>query len=305
MKKVLLFSFLFVIVPTLTIFFFFRENEKEFQFSSNTMVRIKCSKTGKIDVVPLEEYIIGVVAGEMPVSFEEEALKAQAVASRSYVMYQIRGNKDKEYDVVDTVLNQVYIDSDTLKEKWKDNYEEYYQKVVNSVQDTAYQYLVYKDEIANAMFFSTSNGYTENSEDVFVSKVPYLRSVESKWDNISPVFQYTTTFSVEDFLGLLKLPSSNIIQISNVEKTKTGRIKSLKINGKSYTGREVATLLKLKSSSFSIIQNKEKVTISTKGYGHGVGMSQYGAEGMAKEGYTYEEILKHYYTGTELKKIKN
>lgn len=305
MKKVLLFSFLFVIVPTLTIFFFFRENEKEFQFSSNTMVRIKRSKTSKIDVVPLEEYIIGVVAGEMPVSFEEEALKAQAVASRSYVMYQIRGNKDKEYDVVDTVLNQVYIDSDTLKEKWKDNYEEYYQKVVNSVQDTAYQYLVYKDEIANAMFFSTSNGYTENSEDVFVSKVPYLRSVESKWDNISPVFQYTTTFSVEDFLGLLKLPSSNIIQISNVEKTKTGRIKSLKINGKSYTGREVATLLKLKSSSFSIIQNKEKVTISTKGYGHGVGMSQYGAEGMAKEGYTYEEILKHYYTGTELKKIKN
>lgn len=305
MKKVLLFSLLFVLIPTLTISFLFRNNEKEFQFSANTTVRILRSKTGKIETVALEDYIIGVVAGEMPVTFEEEALKAQAVASRSYVMYQIKGNKNRDYDVVDTILNQVYIDSDTLKEKWKDHYDEYYKKVVNSVQSTAYQYLVYDNKIVNAMFFSTSNGYTENSEDVFVSKVPYLRSVESKWDNISPVFQYTTNFSVEDFLGLLKLPSSNTIQISGVEKTKTGRIKNLKINGKSYTGREVASLLTLKSSSFSIIQNGNKVTIHTQGFGHGVGMSQYGAQGMAKEGYTYEEILKHYYTDTELKKIKN
>lgn len=305
MKKVLLFSLLFLVVPTLTIFFFFRNEEKEFQFSSNTMVRILRSKTGKIEVVPLEEYIIGVVAGEMPVSFSLEALKAQAVASRSYVMYQIKGNQKKDYDVVDTVLNQVYIDSNTLKEKWGENYSEYYKKVVTAIQDTAYEYLVYDGKVVNAMFFSTSNGYTENSEDVFVSKVPYLRSVESKWDNISPVFQYTTNYSLDDFLGLLKLPHSDTVQVSILEKTKTGRISSIKINGKTYTGREVASLLKLKSSSFSIVQNDNKITISTKGYGHGVGMSQYGAEGMAQEGYTYDEILKHYYTDTELKKIKN
>ncbi len=305
MKKVLLFSCLFIVIPTLTILFFFRTEEKDFQFSSNTMVRILRSKTGKIELVPLEEYIIGVVAGEMPVSFSKEALKAQAVASRSYVMYQIEGNKEKDYDVVDTVLNQVYIDSDTLKEKWKDKYEEYYDKVVSSVSETAYQYLVYNDKIVNAMFFSTSNGYTENSEDVFVSSVPYLRSVDSKWDNISPVFQYTTSYSLSDFLGLLSLPSSNTIKISDLKKTQTGRVTSIKINGKTYTGREVASLLKLKSSSFSIVQNGNKVTINTSGYGHGVGMSQYGAEGMAQEGYTYDKILKHYYTGVEIKKIKN
>ncbi len=305
MKKVLLFSFLFIVIPTLTIQFFFRGEEKEFQFSSNTTVRILRSKTGKIDVVPLEEYIIGVVAGEMPVSFSKEALKAQAVASRSYVMYQIQGNQKKEYDVVDTVLNQVYIDSNTLKEKWKDKYEEYYEKVVSSVAETAYQYLVYDGKIANAMFFSTSNGSTENSEDVFVSKLPYLRSVESKWDKISPVFQYTTNYSLSDFLGLLKIPNTDIIQVNVLEKTNTGRVKSIKINGKTYTGREVASLLNLKSSSFSITQNGNKVIINTSGYGHGVGMSQYGAEGMAQDGYTYDEILKHYYTGVEIKKIKN
>lgn len=305
MKKVLLFSCLFLIVPTITILFFFRAEEKSFQFSSNTMVRILRSKTGKIEVIPLEEYIIGVVAGEMPVSFSKEALKAQAVASRSYVMYQIEGNQDKEYDVVDTILNQVYIDSDTLKEKWKENYEEYYEKVISSVSETAYQYLVYDGKIVNAMFFSTSNGYTENSEDVFVAALPYLRSVKSNWDNISPVFQYTTSYTLSDFLGLLKLPNSDTVQTVITEQTNTGRIKTIKINGKTYTGREVASLLQLKSSSFSIIQNGDKVTINTKGYGHGVGMSQYGAEGMAEEGYTYDEILKHYYTGVEIKKIKN
>ena len=110
---------------------------------------------------------------------------------------------------------------------------------------------------------------------------------------------------IADFLGLLKLPSSDKITINILEKTNTGRIKKVKINGKDYTGKEVASLLKLKSNCFTITENGNKVTIKTKGYGHGVGMSQYGAQGMAKSGYTYDQILKHYYTGVEIKKIKN
>ncbi len=305
MKKVLLFSFLFVLIPTIVICYFFKEEEKEFYFSSNTMVRIKRSKTGKIDIVPLEEYIIGVVAGEMPVSFKEEALKAQAVVSRSYVMYQISKNTKKDYDVLDTVLNQVYIDSDTLKSKWKEKYDEYYNKVMKAVLDTAYQYIVYNDKIAETLFFSTSSGYTENSEDVFISKVPYLRSVESKWDNVAPTFQRVIKYSHDDFLGLLSLPSSSEIVVKVLESTKAGRVKSIQINGKKYTGKEVVSLLKLKSANFSVEESNHIVTITTKGYGHGVGMSQYGAEGMAKEGYTYDQIIKHYYTGVEIKKIKN
>ena len=245
----------------------------------------------------------GVVAGEMPVSFEEEALKAQAVVSRSYVMYQITKNAKKEYDVVDTVLNQVYIDSDSLKTKWKDKYEEYYNKVMNAVKNTAYQYIVYDGKIAETLFFSTSAGYTENSEDVFISKVPYLRSVESKWDSVAPTFQRVVKYSHDDFLGLLKLPSSKEIIVKVLAKTKAGRINSIQINGKTYTGKEVVSLLKLKSTNFTIKEADNIVTITTKGYGHGVGMSQYGAEGMAKEGYTYDQIIKHYYTGVEVVNI--
>lgn len=304
MKKILLFFIVMVITPMLIITFFLSEREREFSFSSNSMVRVLRHNTNVIDKVLLEEYIIGVVAGEMPVSFEVEALKAQAVAARSYVMYQMIKNAKKDYDVIDTVLNQVYIDDETLKKKWGSKYNEYYNKIVNVVKDTAYEYIVYKDEVAEALFFSTSVGYTENSEEIFVSKVPYLRSVISTWDNVSPVFDVKNEYTLEQFLNTLKLSSSTSLKIEVLEATSTGRIKSIKINGKVFTGKQVSSSLGLKSNFFTIKESKGKVTITTKGYGHGVGMSQYGAHGMAKEGYKYDEILKHYYTGVEIKKIK-
>ena len=304
MKKVLLFSLLFLMVPTIIVLYFFQLEESTFHFTQNTTVRILRHATGEIEVIPLEEYVIGVVAGEMPISFEPEALKAQAVASRSYVMYQIARRQKKEYDVVDTVSNQVYIDMDTLKKKWKNNYEENYQKVSQAVQNTAYQYIVYDDEVIDALFFSTSPGYTENSEDVFVSKVPYLRSVSSSWDSISPVFQEVETFSKKEFLEKLNLPDAENITVKITDQTKTGRVNSITINEKKFTGSQVMSLLNLRSKCFTITPGNDTITVQTKGYGHGVGMSQYGAQGMAKEGYNYLDILKHYYTGVEIKKIK-
>lgn len=304
MKKILLFFIVMVITPFLVITIFLSEKEQEFLFSSNSMVRVLRNKTNVIDTVSLEEYVIGVVAGEMPVSFEVEALKAQAVAARSYVMYQMIKNSKKDYDVVDTVLNQVYIDADSLKTKWGDKYTEYYNKIVNAVKDTAYEYIVYKDEVAEALFFSTSVGYTENSEEIFVSKVPYLRSVISTWDNVSPVFDVKNEYTLEQFLNTLKLSSSKTLKVTVLETTSTGRIKSIKINDKTFTGKQVSSSLGLRSNFFTIKESNGKVTVTTKGYGHGVGMSQYGAHGMAKEGYKYDEILKHYYTDVEIKKIK-
>ena len=165
------------------------------------------------------------------------------------------------------------------------------------------EYLSYNNEVAEALFFSTSVGKTENSEDVFSSKVPYLRSVSSSWDEMSPVFTDTSTFSLKDFYAKLELIYDNNLKIDILETTSTGRIKRLKINNLEFTGRDVAKRLSLRSNCFEIVKNKESVTINTKGYGHGVGMSQYGAQGMAKEGYTYDKILKHYYVGTEIKKI--
>ena len=305
MKKILLFFLLITLIPYITIMLLFSNKSEEFLFVTNDYVRVLRSKTGEIDKIPLEEYIMGVIAGEMPVTFELEALKAQAVASRSYVMYKMIKNKNKEYDVVDTVMNQVYLDSDTQKKKWGKNYEKYSTKIKKAVEDTAYLYVIYDGQVAETLFFSTSVGYTENSEEVFVSKVPYLRSVKSDWDNISPVFNEDNSYSLEKFLKKLDLPSNETLEVKVLDTTSTGRILTIKINGKKFTGKEIANSLSLRSTYFDIKEKNGEVTITTKGYGHGVGMSQYGAQGMALEGYSYIEILKHYYTDVEIKKIKN
>lgn len=161
--------------------------------------------------------------------------------------------------------------------------------------------MTYDNQLVEALFFSTSTGATENSEEVFSSKVPYLRSVSSD-DSLSPVYTDSVIVSKEDFFKKLELEQSNNLDIKYLEKTSTGRIKKLTINGKEFTGRDVASKLKLRSNYFEIKKENENIIINTKGYGHGVGMSQYGALSMAKKGYKYDQILKHYYTGVEIQK---
>ena len=199
MKKILLLTCLIILIPFLVVNLFIKEDEIKFIYTSNMTVRVKQEDTDEIIKVPFEDYIVGVLAGEMPISFELEALKAQAVAARSYVMKKMEYNKDKDYDVVDTVMNQVYLDNDYLKKAWKDDYTENINKIKTAVLETSNQYLVYDDKVIDAMFFSTSVGFTENSEEVFTSKLPYLRSVSSTWDEISPVFEVNYTFELEDF----------------------------------------------------------------------------------------------------------
>ncbi len=304
MKNILLFSFLFICIPSLIILFLIIEPlEPKFEFNKNTVIRVYRTKTKKIEIVPLEEYVMGVVAGEMPVSFNKEALKAQAVAARSYIMYKIINNKNKKYDVVDTVLNQVYIDNSSLKEKWGNKYNEYNNKVRNAVEETAYQYITYNGKVADALFFSTSGGYTENSQDVFVSKVHYLQSVKSDWDKISPVFSEQYEYSISDFCKRLQIPVANKININITDKTVGGRVNKIIINNSVFTGSQIVNIFGLRTTNFTISVTN-KVIITTRGYGHGVGMSQYGAEGMARAGYTYDEILKYYYTDIKIEKIK-
>lgn len=303
MKKILLVTLLVILVPFIIVSLFVRTDEIKFKYVSNKVIRVKNVSKNIVEKVPFEEYVKGVLAGEMPTSFELEALKAQAVAARSYVLVQVNKNKDKDYDVVNTVDNQVYLSDEDLKTKWKDDYVSRINKVKQAVTETKGQYLSYDGEVVEALFFSTSTGQTENSEEVFSSKVPYLRSVSSAWDKDSPVFEDTSSFELNDFYQKLGLQASNTIATEVLETTSTGRIKKIKINGVEFLGKDVASKLKLRSNYFSIIQNGSNVTVTTKGYGHGVGMSQYGALGMAKEGYKYDQILKHYYQGTEIKKI--
>lgn len=302
-KKILLFSFLIIIIPFVIITIFVRNDEITFNFNSNTIVRVYRENKKVVERVPIEEYVIGVVSGEIPSNFDVEALKSQAVASRSYVMYHMQNTRDKDYDVVDTVINQVYLDSEQLKEKWKDNYVEKSNKIKKAVLDTAGEYLEYDGKVVDAMFFSTSSGYTENSEEIFTSPVPYLRSVSSNWDNISPVFEDSKTFTFKEFYSLLGLKYNDSLNIKVTETTSTGRVKKIIINNKEFKGSDVCSKLKLRSSYFEIQNNGNSITIYTKGYGHGVGMSQYGAQGMALKGYNYEEILKHYYSGVSIKKF--
>ena len=304
MKKLIIVTAVIISIPFFVVEFFKVPEKKlkeiELKYLSNIMVRVKRS-SGNVESVPLEEYVVGVVAGEMPVSFELEALKAQSVASRTYVMKRLGGNG--EYDVVDTVSNQVYLDDNELKEKWKDNYVSYINKVRQVVNETSMECLEYDGELIDAMFFSTSNGYTEDSGEFFSTSLPYLKSVDSSYDKeVSSVFQDSKNISLQEFYERLGLSYQSSLKITDVSRTNSHRVKSLKINGKEFSGKDVYYKLGLRSSDFEIELVGSNVVIQTKGYGHGVGMSQYGALGMAKKGFSYREILMHYYTGTTLVK---
>lgn len=308
MKRLLIITAVIISIPFFVVSFFPVSKEDDVQeiklnYLSNVLVRVK-RESGNIDRIPLEEYVVGVVAGEMPVAFELEALKAQSVASRSYVLRRIGYNKDQEYDVVDTVSNQVYLDETELKEKWQDKYVEYINKVRQAVNETSMEYLEYDGEVIDAMFFSTSNGYTEDSGVVFSKDLPYLKSVDSSWDaEVSSVFNYSKTISLQEFYEKLGLDYGKNLTVEVLERSSSQRIVRLKINGQEFLGRDVYNKLGLRSCDFSFQLVGSNVIIETKGYGHGVGMSQYGAQGMAKSGSSYQEILSHYYIGTTLKKV--
>lgn len=305
MKKIFFATLLIILIPYILITVFIKEPEEvKFKYMSNMTIRIKRNSTGNIDVVPIEEYIVGVVSGEVPISFEMDALKAQAVAARSYVLKQLEYNKNKDYDVVDTVMNQVYLDSDQLKNRWGNDYESNLNKAKAAVLETKGEYLDCNGSVVEALFFSTSTGYTENSGEVFPTQQPYLKSVASMWDaDVSPVFNDYFHFSLADFYRLLGVEYRDNVYVDVISTTSTGRIKQIKINNKVFSGDQVQYLLGLRSTFFTITQNGNSVDINTKGFGHGVGMSQYGAEGMALNGYKYDEILKYYYQGVEIKKI--
>mgnify|MGYP004650891135 FL=1 len=304
MKKIILIILIIIFIPYIIVSLFIKTDDIKFYYTEGMNVRVKREETNTVEVVPFEDYVVGVLAGEMPVNFELEALKAQAVAARTYVMKKMSDNKNEDYDIVDTVQNQVYISDQELQDKWKDKYQERINKVKTAVLETKGEYLSYNGKVIEAFFFSTSVGKTENSEDVFKQALPYLRSVDSTWDEeVSPVFNDSKEYSLQEFYERLNLKYSDKIKVEVLNTTSTGRIKNIKINNKKFTGSEVYKNLNLRSTFFEINQIGSNVVINTKGYGHGVGMSQYGALAMAKKGYKYDEILKYYYQNIQIEKI--
>ncbi|WML46221.1 stage II sporulation protein D [Neobacillus sp. PS3-40] len=259
----------------------------------------------KIENIPLENYLVGVVAAEMPAEFGDEALKAQALTARTYIVKQMLSKDHPELPkgavVGDTVINQVYNSDDELKKIWGIDYSWKKEKILKAVRATSGQIITYKGQVISAMFFSTSNGYTENSEDYWPNSFPYLRSVASPWDKESPKFNNQKILSVQEFETKLGVKLSGSTTIGKItDRTAGKRVGEVNIKGKVLTGREIRERLDLKSSDFSWVRKGNNIIISTRGYGHGVGMSQYGANGMASEGDNYQEIIKHYYQGVDI-----
>lgn len=272
---------------------------------SSFSVSVMRAQSEQIEDVPLEKYVAHVVASEMPADFEPEALKAQSLAARTYIvnhmLYQDEDDSE-DSDVNDTTEHQVYQDSDELREQMEDDYEDKMAKINEAVSETEGEIITYDDETITPAYFSTSNGYTENAGDYWDDDIPYLESVESPWDKDSPKFDDQEVFSfseVEDNLGV-SLSSDEAFEISH---TDSGRVDTMDVGEETLSGREVREALDLRSSDFEVEQKDDHLVFKTKGFGHGIGMSQYGADGMAEEGKTYEDIIDHYYHDVSIDQV--
>ncbi|MEG1003590.1 MAG: stage II sporulation protein D [Clostridium sp.] len=290
-------------------------NNKDVIVKGRDKVKVYRTATKKVEEMNVEEYIIGVVSSEMPANFEEEALKAQAVAARTFYYSKREKNCDlsKDAEICDSVHCQAYMNKDERMSKWsKDEKNDNYNKIKKAVEETKQIAICYNGEIIKyPQFFSTSSGKTENSEDVFSNSVPYLKSTESPGEEISNVFETEKEFKNKDFVNTINasykkadLKESNIkSKISIKSRTEGGAVKEIKIGEETIKGTDFRKLFDLRSANFNIEYSKDKVKIICKGNGHGVGMSQWGANVMAKEGKKCDDILKHYYSGVEVKKI--
>lgn len=253
---------------------------------------------GSVINLNMTDYLIGVVSSEMPASFNLEALKAQSVLARTYALKAKQTGKK----LTDTVSTQSYIDMDQMKNKWGNSFNTYYNKIKNSVENTNGEYLSYNGNYIEALYHSTNNGKTESSLDVFGNYYPYLISVSSEYDKNASSYLRTINMPIDTISNKLGLSLNNDSVISILSYTDGGNIKEININGNNFSGKKVRELLGLRSADFDISISDNNANITTRGYGHGVGMSQYGANGMANAGYGYKNILSHYYPGTTLTK---
>ena len=293
---------IFILFITAVISFKYKDVETNFNLEKKDKeLTVKVLINNEVKTLNLEDYIIGVVAGEMPASFEIEALKAQSVASRTYALFK-KNNSNGNYDLTDDTNSQVYIDNEAMKAKWKENYDLYHDKIKKAVLSTKGEVLTKDNQIIKAYYFSMSNGNTLDAKEVFKEE-DYLKSVDSIYDNEQiNNYKVTTNISKEEFKTKLGINCDPII-IKDIIKNESNYINTIDICNKTFSGIEIRKLLNLRSASFDIEVNND-IEITTYGYGHGVGMSQYGANGYAKNGYDYKKILKHYYTNVEITSIK-
>ncbi len=253
-------------------------------------------------LLPLEEYLVGVLLSEMPMSFEPEALKAQAVAARTFAGKQMEGGKHEDFDLCgQSSCCQAWTSQAALRDKLGDGWEGYWKKAEEAVEATAGEMLTYEGQLIDAVYFSCSGGMTEDAVAVWGGDVPYLQAVESPGEEDASKFASTVSVTRAAFQE--KLPEADFAKgwFGDVKRTDGGGVDTMTIGGVAYKGTELRKRFGLNSTSFQVSLTKETVEFHVQGYGHRVGMSQYGANAMAKAGKDYREILAHYYKGTVLK----
>jgi len=270
--------------------------EEEVKKDMWNLESVAVSYNGQNLNMSIDEYVVGVLSCEMPASFNVEALKAGAVAIRTFYLY--KQNMSPTY--VATNTDQCFINEEAMKTKWGDGYNKYFNIINDVVEETNGEYITYNNQIIESFYFSISNGYTENLENVFGDSRPYLVSVSSSWDKNVSSYEKKTEFEVSEFLNKLGLPDNKEINIEIVSRSSSGRVDFIKVNEAIFKGTEFRKKLGLRSTDFDFKISDNLITFVTRGYGHGVGLSQYGANEMAKLGYSYKEILKHYYQGVDI-----
>lgn len=240
----------------------------------------------------LEDYLVGVVACEMNASYNIEALKAQAIAARTYALYKVE-NSNQDYDVLPTTSDQCYLDESGMRKKWQNTYDKYYKIVEYAVMSTKNIVMNKNKKLFKSFYFSTSNGHTQDSKSVFSEG--NITSVDSLWDKTSKNYEVKTTFTFEKLKSIL----GNFNNIKIISRDKYHNVTKIKVDNKEYTGIKFRKLLNLRNTDFCIKKHNNSYEITTYGYGHGVGMSQYGANYLANQGYDYKYILNYYYNNVE------
>lgn len=281
-------------------------------YSKNENIKILFASDNVIKEMKIDDYLYGVVAAEMPASYNIEALKAQAVVARTYTLYSIENNTDKHGEAsvcTDSKCCQAWISKEDRIAKWSEiNRDEYWNKIVTAVDSTKGQVIKYQGKLINAFFHANSGGKTEAPINVWGgSGYPYLQTVATSGEDAYSQYKSEAEFTFDELLKKIKEKYSDIVldfnkddAIKILERFDSGRIKTIRFGNKDFSGVEVRTLLELKSANFDIEIKDNKIKFTVYGYGHGVGMSQTGADSLANQGQKYEDIIKHFYTGVNI-----
>ena len=263
----------------------------------------------------LEDYLVGVVGAEMPASFPDEALKAQAVAARTFIISRIMADKGDvpEHKGAAVCTNPAHCkawkSTEELTAGWGDNAEKNLKKIEAAVKATKNEIIVFNGEPITAVYYSMSSGKTENAADVWGGEVPYLKSVASSFDENAPNFNSEVSFTFDEFKEIVLKEAPDAVfgenpseWFSDIVTSEAGGVMSIKIGGAEFKGTKIRTMFSLRSHNFTVNISDNKIVFNVKGYGHGVGLSQWGSKFLADSGKSYIDILKYYYTGVDVVK---